>query len=115
MRGWGNLKELDFDGIKKDFSVAGHFLRLVHKISHKYIPLLVISSGFKAIAPFINIIMPKFIIDELMGQKRIEQFILYVAIVILGNGLFELINRPFDTKVDIANPIGYPVAAFAIK
>lgn len=97
------MKGLNFDGIKKDFSVAKHFLRLAHNISNRYIPLLVVSSIFKAIAPFVNIIMPKFIIDELMGQKRIEQFVLYVAIIILGNGLFELINRFFDTKVDVAN------------
>lgn len=97
------MKGLKFDGMKKDFLVAKYFLRLTHKISNRYIPLLLVSSIFKAIAPFINIIMPKFIIDELMGQKRIDHFILYVAITILGNGLFELINRFFDTKVDIAN------------
>ncbi|MBM7582082.1 ATP-binding cassette subfamily B protein/ATP-binding cassette subfamily C protein [Caldicoprobacter guelmensis] len=89
--------------LKKDLWVAWRFLSLTHSISRNYIPLVIFSSAFKAAAPFINIIMPRFILNELMGSQRIEVFILLVGIVVFGNGVFNLINRFFDTKIDIAN------------
>jgi ATP-binding cassette subfamily B protein/ATP-binding cassette subfamily C protein len=72
-------------------------------MSKTYIPLLFSAAIFKAISPFLNIIMPKFIIDELIGEKRIEILILYVAITVLGNGLLNLLIKLLDSKVDIAN------------
>lgn len=89
--------------IRQDFKVAIYFLRLSKKISKSYIPLIILSSFFLALTPFINIIMPKFIIDELMGTQRIEKFILFVSIIIFGNALLSLINRLFDAKVAIAD------------
>lgn len=97
------MKKPDFEDLRKDLSVAGYFLKLTHRISKTYIPLLLISSLFKALAPFINIVMPKFILDELMGARRPESFLLLVGIVVGGNAIFNLINRFFDAKVNIAN------------
>ncbi|MBU5593044.1 ABC transporter ATP-binding protein/permease [Clostridium sp. MSJ-4] len=90
-------------GFKKDFGVMMHFLKLSSKISKKYIPILFMSSIFKAITPFINIIMPKFIIDELLDKKRIEVFIMLVAIIVIANAILNLTNRWLDTLVDIKN------------
>ena len=89
--------------MKKNIRIAIHFLKLAQKMSKTYIPLLYGSAIIKALSPFLNIIMPKFIIDELMGEKRINQLILYVAITIVGNGLFNLLIKLLDTKVEIAN------------
>lgn len=47
--------------------------------------------------------MPKFIIDELLGQQRKDVFIFLVSITILGNGILNIINRWFDTLVSIKN------------
>jgi ATP-binding cassette subfamily B protein/ATP-binding cassette subfamily C protein len=89
--------------MKKNIKIALHFLKLANKMSKTYIPLLYSTAIIKALSPFLNIIMPKFIIDELMGEKRIDQLILYVAITIIGNGLFNLLIKFLDTKVEIAN------------
>lgn len=72
-------------GLKKDFSTAVHFLKLTYRISKSYIPVLIISCIFKALPPFVNIIMPKFIIDELTNQKRVEIIIPLVFIIVVGN------------------------------
>ena len=93
----------DVKGLKRDFKIAVHFLRIASKISKTYIPLLFLSSILKAITPFINIIMPKFIIDELMGQQRIDKFILLVTIIVATNGVMNLINKWLDTVVEIKN------------
>ncbi len=89
--------------IKEDFIVAIHFLKLVFKIQKSYIPLMLVSAIFQAALPFFGIIIPKYIIEELMGQKRIKILILYVGILIIGNGCLNLINKFFSAKVELAN------------
>jgi len=97
------MKESFLTDLKKDFSIARHFLSLVNYISKTYIPLVLVSSAFKSLAPFLNIIMPKFILEELMGKQRIDVLALLICIVALGNGILNLVNRFFNTKLDIAN------------
>ena len=87
--------------LKKDLGIMKHFLKLVYKVDKSYILLLILSAVFKGISPFINIIIPKFIIDELLGKKRIEVFILLVLIIIVANGFFAFINKLIGMFVDI--------------
>nr|WP_308742542.1 ABC transporter ATP-binding protein [uncultured Anaerocolumna sp.] len=89
--------------LKDDVIVAIHFLKLVFKIQKSYIPLMLVSAIFQAATPFFGIIIPKYIIEELMEQKRIKMLILYVGILIIGNGCLNLINKFFTTKVELAN------------
>lgn len=89
--------------MKKNIRIAIHYLTLANKMSKTYIPLLCITAIIKSLSPFLNIIMPKFILDELIGEKRVEILILYVTITILGNGVLNLLIKVLDTKVDIAN------------
>ncbi|WP_313133124.1 ABC transporter ATP-binding protein [Anaerocolumna sp.] len=89
--------------VKEDFAVAIHFLKLVFKIQKSYIPLMLISAVFQAATPFFGIIIPRYIIEELMGQKRMKMFILFVGILVIGNGCLNLINKFFGTKVELAN------------
>lgn len=74
-----------------------YFLKLSSKMSKNYVPILIISSLFKALTPFINIIMPKYIIDELLGKQRIKVFVTLVALTVVINGALNIINRCFDT------------------
>jgi ABC-type multidrug transport system fused ATPase/permease subunit len=93
----------NFKGLKKDLETTLYFLKLAHRISKSYIPILLLSSIFKAVTPFINIILPKFIIEELLGPQRIDRFLLLVSIIVIGNGALNLINKGLDTIVDIKN------------
>ena len=89
--------------MKKTIRTAVRFFQLAHKMSKTYFPLLLITAIMKAAAPFPGIIMPKFIIDEVMGEKRVEFLIFYIGIAVLGSGLINLIVKYLDTKVEIAN------------
>lgn len=91
------------NGFKKDIGIALYFFKLSSKISKTYFPILFLSSIFKAATPFINVIMPKFIIDELLGQQRISRLIFLVSVVVIGNGVLNLINRWMGTIVEIKN------------
>lgn len=78
-----------------------HFYRLVFSMSPAYINTLLISTIVKAVTPFINIIFPKLIIDELMGSQVKEKLILYVGALILGNLIFKILNSYFRKKVEV--------------
>ena len=86
-----------------DLYIIKHFLKLAHGISKTYIPTLFFSSLFAAAVPFLNIIMPKYIIDELLGARRIKVLILLVLLTVIGNGVLNLINRVLDKKCNIKN------------
>lgn len=89
--------------LKKDINIVIHFLNLSHKTSKSYIPILLLSSLFKSITPFLSIIIPKYIIDELLGQQRKEVFILLISILIVGNFFLNVVNRLFDSLVKVKN------------
>ncbi len=89
--------------LKDDFKVLVHFLKLTHRIKKSYIPLTVLSAVFGAITPFLSIIMPKFIIDELLGQKRSLYFFVYIIILILGNGILNILNKLLTNKIQLLN------------
>src|SRR5512133_2395289 len=97
------MKKPDVTGFKKELAVAWHFLRLTRTIQPSYLPLAIIASLFKALTPFLNIIAPKFILDELMGLQRVGRLIVLVSLVVIGNAAFNLVNRFFETRMDIAN------------
>lgn len=91
------------NGLKKDINIIIHFLKLSHKTSKSYIPTLLLSSLFKSITPFLSIIVPKYIIDELLNKQRKEVFIILIAILILGNFFLNIINRLFNSLVKVKN------------
>lgn len=82
---------------KKDIKTMLYFLKLSSKMSKHYVPILIISSILKAFTPFINIVMPKYIIDELLGKQRINVFLILVASTVIINGVLSIINSYFDT------------------
>lgn len=89
--GYGNIKILTY------------FVGLTHGIDRGYMPLLLVASMFKALTPLINVIMPKYIIEELMGEQRIEVFIRYVFILVVSNLCLHIINKGFERKINVAN------------
>ncbi len=97
------MKKEDNYGIKDSLRILHYFLKLTHRVYKQYIPTLLLSSFFKAITPFINIIIPKYIIDELLGQQRVEAFVPLIGALITGNFLLNIINKWFEKRVPIVN------------
>lgn len=80
---------------RDNLNTLKYFFKLTNKISKTYMVKTLVASIFKAARPFLNIVIPKFIIDELLGQKRIDQLILYVGMLTIGNLLLNIINNYF--------------------
>lgn len=97
------MKTKKYEGIKTDFNIIKYFLKLSNSISKEYLPVAIISSIFKALQPMINIIMPKFIIDELIGGKRVEVFIKLILITIIANAIISVITSLLNKKSEIVN------------
>lgn len=85
----------------KNSKLLIHFYKLVFSMSPTYVITLLISTIVKAFTPFINIIIPKLIIDELMGNQEKQKLILYVGVLIFGNLIVKILNSYFKKKVEV--------------
>lgn len=85
------------DNKKKPVSYVLHTLRYFYKEAFHYQPLYFLyvtaSVLVNAVSPFINILLPKLIIDELMGDKDIRRIITVVLIIIFGNMIFNMLKN----------------------
>lgn len=91
-------KEYEFEIVMKTFK---YFYKIAWDYKPLYFMIIVLSILFQAIAPFINIIVPKCIIDEMQGERDIHKFIIYVAIIAIGNSIFILMNKFFTETRNI--------------
>jgi ATP-binding cassette subfamily B protein/ATP-binding cassette subfamily C protein len=66
--------------LKKEVRVFMYFIKKALKISKTYPVVVLISSVLSAVAPFIAIIFPKYIIDELLGKQRLDVFVWLIAV-----------------------------------
>ncbi len=87
----------------KDIEVAKYFLKLTHKISIGYMPLLFFSSLIGAASPFINMIISKYLINELIGNKNINLITVYIITILFGNLLISTISNLLNNKLEIEN------------
>lgn len=69
------------------------FFKFGWKIEKKYIIYLLLNEFIKAAIPIINIVLPKFIIDELLGSARVEYIILFVGCLLLNNFMGSIISN----------------------
>ncbi|WP_308636753.1 ABC transporter ATP-binding protein [Paenibacillus silvisoli] len=59
-----------------------YFYRFTWRHNKRYPLYMVLNIALKAVQPFPNIILPKYIIDELLGGKSIEKLVMYTALLI---------------------------------
>jgi len=87
----------------KDFRIMLHFVAIVKGVSLSYLLLMVGSAFFLAVSPFVNILIPRYIIDELINQQRLEVLTGLVALLVGLNFILSLINRYLAYKLDLKN------------
>lgn len=84
-----------------DLKIVLYVYKLAHRLCKSYLPLVISSAFVTAIQPLINLMMLKFIIDELTGAKRIPYFIILVGIAISANFILNLLQNILKTWVTI--------------
>lgn len=78
------MKQL-FADIMKSFQTCFYFYRLAAKDKKSYAIVIIFDILVSSAAPFINILVPKYVIDELMTDRNMNNILKYVLIIILGN------------------------------
>ncbi|QSX04745.1 ABC transporter ATP-binding protein [Sedimentibacter sp. zth1] len=78
------------------------FFSLSWKVSHSYIFILLCNTLISSSQVFINVILPKFLVDELIGNCVVDKLILYGGLIVLSNlfltFLQNLMKRLLDVK-----------------
>lgn len=81
---------------KENMKTLNTGLREIHSLQHWVLPVTIFDALFKSISPFINIYITAKIIDELLGAKDIERFVLLVGLTIGLNFIIHLISTGLD-------------------
>ena len=58
------------------FKGVRFIISFCNKYNKKFIPLVFIGSTLKCLTPFISIIIPGIILDEILGQARLERLLI---------------------------------------
>lgn len=83
---------------KETRQTVAYFFREVWKEKPIYFLCLILTILFMAVRPFANIIIPKLIIEELLGVKRIELLTEYVLILIISNWVLGSMIKVLSTQ-----------------
>lgn len=76
----------------KNFQSLIRFIRLARQDEPMFLFWLVFSAIVKGISPLVNVILPKFILDELLGGKNLVLMLILTTILALGNLLFSFLK-----------------------
>lgn len=80
-----------------------NFLKISFRISKSYIFLVILQSLFLSIIPIVNMVFPKLIIDELIGEKDLDKLIYLVIFILSINLLLNIINNSFKRIMNVKN------------
>ena len=78
----------------------GYFMKMAWKTAPLYLIVMILNSLFSSAKLLLNIILPKLLIDELVGDKNIEMLFLFGALIVLNNVLMQLVTNTFKRYID---------------
>ncbi|WP_026496775.1 ABC transporter ATP-binding protein [Butyrivibrio sp. WCD3002] len=78
-----------------------HFIKLAWSISPMYIIALVLKALLGGANMLLNVILPKLLIDEIMGDKQVNMLILFGVLIVLNNVLMKLFENILDRYLNI--------------
>lgn len=79
------------------------FFLLSWRISPSYIIYLILSTIISSGQVFVNVILPKYLIDELIGNTDMERIILFGSLIVLSNLLFAFLDNTMKRIMDVKN------------
>ena len=89
--------------LKKDARVLTRLFGMVYKTEKGFVPVTLIRALFQTVIPLLNIIVPAWIIDEMLGAGRLKVLLADVLLLAGGNVLLGLIRTWLDRKWELAN------------
>lgn len=71
----------------------------MHRLEHKFLPMITIVSFVTGISPFVNIWFSAKIVDELTLEARVEKLVLYICLAVTFNFILFILNSYLNIKV----------------
>lgn len=81
--------------------VISYFVKLVHRLSPKYMPTLLFQSLCKSLRPIIFVIGPKLIVDELMLQARVDRLVALIVAIAFSNFALSTMEKLLKVRTDL--------------
>ncbi|MBP5660044.1 MAG: ABC transporter ATP-binding protein, partial [Lachnospiraceae bacterium] len=78
-----------------------HFMKLAWSVSPMYILALVFKSLMGGAKMILNVVLPKLLIDEILGAKRPEMLIFFGSLIVLNNVLMKLIENALERYMNV--------------
>lgn len=78
-----------------------HFMKLAWSVSPMYIVVLVLKAILGGAKLLLNVILPKLLIDEIIGQKRVETLVFFGVLIVLNNVLMKLVESILDRYMNV--------------
>lgn len=85
----------------KAFKKIKYLLKLMYKVSPSYIFLTIFGSLFQAMLVVGNVVLPKFLIDELVQNKNYEMALYWGLIIVCFNLLINIINKTYKRILEV--------------
>lgn len=80
------------NGWRRAGGILAYFAGIVWRYRPSYLAVVALSIAVNAGGPFVNIILPKYIIDELLGARRPGALLAYVCGLVGGNLVVALVR-----------------------
>lgn len=84
-----------------NFKKLKMFLSLSWEISPAYIFILLGNTAITSAQIFLNIILPKYLIDELVGNMVIDRLVFFGGLIVFSNLLFAFLEKTLKRLLDI--------------
>lgn len=86
--------------IRKIWDVLKYFFPTAHSVRPRYFLMLAIQVVLRSITPFISIIFPKLIIDELLSNQSVPLLVLYVSLLVGLNLIFKALHEVLKCTIE---------------
>lgn len=90
-------------GLIKDLYIISYLLRITNDLTKSYLPLLVLSIVVKSLQPLSFIIIPRYIIDELTGERNIRLLTMLIALFAGSVFILNILNNALNSWLNAKN------------
>lgn len=78
-----------------------HFIKLAWSVSPMYILALLIKSFLGGGKLILNVVLPKLLIDEILGDKAVEKLVFFGALIVLNNVLMKFFENLLERYMNV--------------
>ncbi len=87
--------------MRNNFKKLAAFFKLSWKVSPSYLFLVALNTALGLLQVLTNVLLPKYLVDELVGNRDGSLLILYGGLIVGANVLFALLNNLIKRFLDV--------------